>query len=183
MQHSLPALLLALFVACPGWLSAQVESHPYLGVSSTGRALQTVGPADAPLSLDTDQYLLGLDLHFGRRSLTPLAGLGYRLLTAEPGPDESLNYHVLSLPLGLAYRLLPADLDLNLVPHLALLPTYTWETFDRGSAGYGLDVGLRTGVSAYLHWATLGVQYRYRFTGEGPESRRDLWSLVVGIRL
>jgi hypothetical protein len=181
--------LLILFGLCalgPLHLCSQVEVHPYFGLLSTDVDLIRTDESGVATAYPSDRLLAGIDAHFGRRSLTPLVGVGYRLLNYEVeggDPDGDRSYHVLSLPIGMVYRLFPADLDLNLVPHLALHPTYTWETFDRGSATSGLGWGLRTGVSVYIDWATVGLQYRYRFTDVGAESRSGLWALVVGFRL
>jgi hypothetical protein len=178
-------LLLSLMALSPRLL-AQIEFHPYLGLSVQDVELRTTDAAGTNFSLPTDQYLGGLEAHLGRRLLTPLFGLSYRYLSADTDalPEGGrLDYHVVSLPLGMAYRLLPADLDINLVPQLALLPTYSFLRGESGQTDYGLGWSLRAATSVYLDWATLGLQYRYRLSDDGPQDRRGILLFTLGIRL
>lgn len=176
----LPLLLLAF-----GTLSAQVEWHPYAGLVTGDRAVTLTEPDDALTTYTGDRLLVGADLLFGGRSLAPLVGVAYQPNTyVTRDGDRSFAYHHLQLPLGVAYRLLPADLDLNLLLTAAIAPglrlgdkdTETVLLDDKAIAWMG-----RGGIVLCIYSATLGVQYRHQLNTGLPQ-RSGAWALTAGLR-
>ncbi len=121
----------------------------------------------------------------GAGQLAPLAGLVYRPNSYESGAGEVFNYGQISLPLGLAYRILTADLDINLVLHAAVVPGFAFgdDTVAGNTIDHGLDWRGRGGVTLYLGTLTLGGQYLHGFAEDGlPGGRSGTFVLTLGGR-
>ncbi len=165
--------------------SAQLELNPYFGLATGDQAVTLPSANDAPVSYAGDRFLLGVDVLVGAGQLAPLAGLVYRPNSYENEAGDVFNYGHISLPLGLAYRMLAADFDVNLVLHAAIVPGLAFG--DDAVAGSAIDHGLdwrgRGGVTLYLGTLTLGGQYRYAFGQDRlPQGRSGTFVLTLGGR-
>ncbi|NJB86509.1 hypothetical protein GGR26_002277 [Lewinella marina] len=177
-----PLFFLALLSLSP--LAAQVEVNPYIGYL-LGEDRLTVGEGGSVREFTGTRYAVGVDALLGARQLAPSGGLLYvhRKFSGDGGTDFS--YGSVHLPLGLAYRVLPPDFDLNLVANLAVAPG--WVAGGGTAPGFegNLDWSLRGGVRLYLDYVTLGVHYFGSFTDHYPPDREVVpqWMLTLGIRL
>ena len=178
-----PLFLTMLLTASTLW--GQLEFTPYLGVVLGDRAVLITEPLDELTAYTGDRLLLGADVLFGGGALAPLVGVAFQpnsYVSADGTRD--FRYHHLQLPLGLAYRLLPADLDLNLLLTAALGPglrlgdesTGTVLLDDAGVAWMG-----RGGILLYIYSATVGVQYRHQLNTGLPQ-RSGQWAVTAGLR-
>ncbi|WP_116107455.1 hypothetical protein [Lewinella sp. IMCC34191] len=161
------------------WLFAapaagQLELNPYVGLFSGENQLTLIGATDGLDIYDAQRYAVGLDVLFGAGQLAPTAGLLYRPGKYESRTAEDFTQHRLHVPLGLAYRVIAPDFDINLVPALAVVPGFR---FGDGPANdQSISWSGRAGIRVYLDWFTLGVHYFRTFTdsfstGEHREGR------------
>ncbi len=173
-------LLVYLYAGSASCL-AQIEVNPYLGIFSGGNELRLFNDNDGLDVYEGQQYAIGLDALFGAGHLAPTAGLLFRPGQFESETAESFTLHRLHLPLGLAYRVLAPDFDINLVPSAAIVPGLVFG--EGGDLEHTLDWTARAGVRLYLDWFTLGAYYFKSFTDHYPsgehEEGRMLYTLGV----
>lgn len=173
-------LLLALRPA-----AAQIELNPYLGFSPGDDRLSLPATADNPAeSFEGHRYFLGADALFGANQLAPLAGAVYVHQRYSGSGGTDFSYGRIQIPLGLAYRLLAPDFDINLVPSLAVVPGLNLGTSAAPAFQRDLDVSLRAAVRLYLDDWTLGTQYWWNFTDHYPAGAETPagWVLTAGMR-
>ncbi len=160
MRQFLLTYLFIVFATATG--SAQVELNPYVGLITGDRTIDLVQPTDDIFTYEGDRWQLGIDALFGAGQLAPLVGLSYRMSSYESKQAASFDYGRLRLPLGLAYRVLAADFDINLVLSVAIAPglalgddrTETVILFENN-----IDWRGRAAATFYLGSVTLGLQY------------------------
>lgn len=180
MQANFILSLLFLFLVA-GPAAAQIEWHPYAGLFTGDRSVRRVTGNDAVVVYEGQRTALGLEAQFGAGQLTPFGGLLYRPGAYRTGSDAGFDFHRLHLPVGLGYRLLSPQFDINLFPSAAVVPGLPF-----GDATEGERVGWsgRFGLGLYLDWFTLSAYYWHDFTeplgGELPAGTRTL--LTVGAR-
>ena len=156
-MRTLPLLLLLSLLAASAIGRAQIEFNPYVGLFSGGNRIELVGPTDGVDVYDGPQYAVGADFLFGAGQLAPSAGVLFRPGRYESPTAESFTRHRLHLPLGLAYRVIAPDWDINLVPSLAVVPGLILG--DGVGEERAVDWSARAGIRLYLDWASLGVHY------------------------
>ncbi|THH40457.1 hypothetical protein [Neolewinella litorea] len=161
-----------LFFLIP--ISGQVEVNPYVGFVPGKDRLSTTGG-----DLKGSRYLLGIDALLGAGQLAPLGGLFYVQQRYEGGASGDFSYGRVHLPLGVAYRLLAPDFDLNLVPSLALAPGLTLGSDAAPDFMRELDWSLRAGARLYLDTVTVGVHYLLSLTDHYPEGKEDPAGVVL----
>ena len=173
------SLLVLLLTAGPA--AAQIEWHPYAALFTGDRSVERGGGADAVVVYEGQRTALGLETQFGGGQLTPLAGVLYRPGSYRTGTDAGFDFHRLHLPLGLGYRLLSPQFDINIFPSVAVVPGLP---FGDAVEGDGLSWSGRFGAGLYLDWFTLSAYYWHDFTdaldGEVPGGGRAL--LTLGAR-
>ena len=179
---------IALFLFCllfgPA-LSAQIEYNPYAGILTGKERLRFTGPTDDVTVYESSDWVVGADLLFGSGQLAPLAGVFYRSGSYTAPGGEGLAYHRLHLPLGVAYRLLAPDFDINLVPSLAVAPGVVLGDDTNLSNDPDIDWSGRAGAVLYLDFVTVGVDYLRSFTthfADADGEKRGRWLLTLGIR-
>ena len=184
MKHFLLTSLLAILTAATG--CAQIEFNPYVGLITGDRTVDVVQPNDEVFSYKGDRLQLGIDALFGAGQLAPLVGLSYRTNSYDSEQAASINYARLRLPLGLAYRVLAADFDINLVlsaaiaPGLALGDERTETVVLRENS---IDWLGRGGATLYLGSITLGLQYGVVLSAnDHPLGRDNDFALTLGAR-
>ena len=102
-------------------LSAQVQINPYLFQWRSHTDLVINMPGDeAERSIG-----VGAELLLGAKQLSPLLGLAYQQRKYNLAESGSFSLDELQLQLGLAYRLRAASTSFNLVPHLAVCPSFS----------------------------------------------------------
>ena len=142
--------------------SAQVELNPYVGLITGDRTVDLVQPTDGVFTYEGNRWQLGVDALFGAGQWAPLAGLSYRMSGYESGQAASFDYGRLRLPLGVAYRVLAADFDINLVLSAAVAPGLALGD-DRTETVILVDNKVdwrgRSAATFYLGTVTLGLQY------------------------
>ena len=159
-QFLLTCLVAALALAT---CSAQVELNPYVGLITGDRRVELIQPTDDVFVYEGNRLQLGVDALFGAGQLAPLAGLSYRMSSYESEQAAaSFDYGRLRLPLGLAYRVLAADFDINLVFSAAIAPGLALGD-DRTETVLLVDNRVdwrgRGAATFYLGTVTLGLQY------------------------
>ncbi|MGB3801627.1 MAG: hypothetical protein WA952_17555 [Lewinella sp.] len=155
-------------------LVGQLEVNPYVGLFSGDNQLTLIGPTDGVDVYDAQRFAVGLDVLFGAGQLAPSAGVLFRPGRYESSTAETFSQHRLQVPLGLAYRVIAPDWDINLVPSLAVVPGFTFGDGPEGNDP--ISWSGRGGVRLYLDWFTVGVHYFRTFTdtfavGEHQEGR------------
>ena len=174
----LPFLFL-LTVAAAG--RAQVEYNPYVGLFSGDNRIELLGPTDGVDVYEGPRYAFGADFLFGAGQLAPSAGILFRPGRYESTTAASFTRHRLHLPLGLAYRVIAPDWDINLVPSLAVVPGLILG--DGVGEERRLDWGARAGIRLYLDWATVGVHYFRGFGDPLPEGEHEEGRMLYTIGL
>ena len=182
-----PYFLSCFIVACAtAFVSAQVELNPYVGLITGDRSVDLVQPTDDVFTYTGDRWHLGVDALFGAGQLAPLVGLSYRMSSYESEQAASFDSGRLRLPVGVAYRLLAADFDINLVLSAAVAPglalgderTETVILFDND-----IDWRGRAAATFYLGSITLGLQYGQTLSAPthtfGPDND---FTLTLGTR-
>ena len=165
--------------------SAQLEFNPYLGLATGKESIQLTAPNDAVNTYHADRFMLGLDVLIGARKLAPLVGIQYHPSTYESGTAAGFRYDRITLPVGLAYRVLEADFDINIVFHAAVAPGLTWG--DGEAAGMEIDQGFnwsaRGGATLYLGTVTLGAQFVRHLPADGYRRlRAGTFMVTLGAR-
>ena len=180
MQATFILFLLGFFLTA-GPVAAQVEWHPYAGLFTGGRSVERVAGNDAVVVYEGQRTAVGLEAQFGAGQLTPFGGLLYRPGAYRTGTDAGFDYHRLHLPLGVGYRLLSPQFDINLFPSVAVVPGLA---IGDAAEGESLSWSGRFGAGLYLDWFTLSAYYWHDFTdalgGELPAGGRAL--LTLGAR-
>ncbi|CAH0999308.1 hypothetical protein LEM8419_00606 [Neolewinella maritima] len=184
MKATLHRILFLLLCSFSSY--GQVEINPYLGVLTGDRQIDLVQPADDVFTYTGDRLLLGADVLFGAGNLAPLVGLSYQFSRYETEQAPAFDYGHLRLPLGLAYRLLPADLDLNVVLTVAVAPGLSLGddrtetvTFDQST----IDWAGRGAVTLYLDLFTVGIQCMRGFSASGTTQELATYlGLTAGAR-
>ena len=172
-------MLLSL-VAAAG--RAQIEYNPYVGLFAGENRIELLGPTDGLDVYEGPQYAVGADFLFGAGQLAPSAGVLFRPGRYESTTAESFTRHRLQLPLGLAYRVIAPDWDINLVPSLTVVPGLILG--DGVGSERTLNWSARAGIRLYLDWVSLGVHY---FRGLGDplprgEHEEGRMLYTVGLR-
>ena len=158
-QFLLTYLVAALALAT---CSAQVELNPYVGLITGDRRVELLQPTDGVFVYEGNRLQVGVDALFGAGQLAPLAGLSYRMSSYESEQAASFDYGRLRLPLGLAYRVLAADFDINLVLSAAVAPGLALgdeRTETVLLVENKVDWRGRGTATFYLGAVTLGLQY------------------------
>lgn len=196
---------LILFLATTTTLPAQIEWNPVLG-GTGGAANYYFGPA--PREGMTQQevrlengWLVGLDVRIGGRTFFLVPGVRWQRLDyrvqVDTGPGEEVLFRegdaqILTLPLGVAYRLREASTSFNLNLHggvyyqLELSQSEVLSPAGRAYAWHpDSSFGLRLGVGLDLDWLTLHLDYWPRLNS--PEGFAESGgyvprSLAVGVR-
>ncbi|WP_116125096.1 hypothetical protein [Lewinella sp. IMCC34183] len=150
-------------------LPAQIEYNPYGGLLTGTERLTFVSPVDAVEVYESSDWVGGVDLLFGSGQWAPLAGVLYRAGSYDGPAGDGLAYHRLYVPLGVAYRLLTPDFDINLVPHVAIAPGLVLGDDTNLSTDPDLHWNGRAGVRLYLDFVSLGVDYLRAFTTHFPD--------------
>ena len=180
MRPSSVLLLLSL-LATAATGRAQIEYNPYVGLFSGDNRIELVGPTDGVDVFEGQRYAVGADFLFGAGQLAPSAGILFRPGRYESTTAESFTRHRLQLPLGLAYRVIAPDWDINLVPSVAVVPGLIL------GDGVGEENGVhwsgRAGVRLYLDWATLGVHYFRGFGDPLPRGEHEEGRMLYTIGL
>lgn len=175
-----------LLVGCAPRLTAQVEFNPYGGILTGRESLRFVGPTDAVTEYGGRDWIVGTDLLFGAGQLAPLAGLLYRSGSLDGPGGESFAYDRLYLPIGVGYKLLSPDFDINLVPTLAVAPGLVVNDGTSFADDRSLTWNGRAGARLFLDFVSLGVDYLHDFSAprfpEAEGERRGRWLLSVGLR-
>ncbi|MEM7575039.1 MAG: hypothetical protein AAF433_19190 [Bacteroidota bacterium] len=110
-------------------LAAQLQLNPYISQWSSARELQLAGQeATAERSIG-----FGLEGLLGANQLAPLLGLNYQKRSYNLVESGSFSLDELQLQIGLAYRLRAASTSFNLVPHLAICPSFTLDSSQDGN--------------------------------------------------
>lgn len=175
----LPRFAFFLLFAPLGLLS-QVQYNPYAGLFAGDQSTSFVLDADGFVGADGRRYAFGADFLVGRNNLAPAFGVLYRPNRFESEEYAGRNFHELFVPLGLAYRLLPAALTYNIVPSLMAVPRLR---FDNPS-GDALAWGARAGLTLYIDWVTVGTHFYYDISDSGPgvDYNRNQWLISLGGR-
>ena len=198
-------LNLILFLATATTLPAQIEWNPVLG--GTGGAAEyrfgpgsSEGTAQQAVRLENG-WLAGLDVRIGGRTFFLVPGVRWQSIDyrvqVETGPGEEELFRagdaqILTLPLGVAYRLREAHTSFNLNLHAGVfyqLELSQSEVLSPAGRPYAWHpdsaFGLRLGAGLDLAWLTLHLDYWPRlrtpegFAASGGYVPR---SLAVGIR-
>ena len=202
----MPVRLLFLFLFCASAMSlhAQTEWNPLLGRTGGAadyRFAPRGGEAGAAEVRADGGWVLGLDARIGGRAIFFVPGLRWQSLNyavqVETGPaGEPLfrdgDAQVLTIPLGVAYRLREAHTSFNLNLHAGVF--YQLELSQStvlGPDGRPSDwhpdsaYGLRLGAGLDLDWLTLHLNYFPRlgtpevFSESGGFGPRNL---AIGVR-
>ncbi len=178
-------ILLVVLVGFTAPALAQLQVNPYVGLATGNQSVALATPTDGLENYAGDRLLVGVDVLAGAGQWAPLAGLVYRPTTYESDAGEVFNYGHIYLPLGIAYRLLAADFDINVLLHGALAPGISFG--DGMASGTCIDHGLnwlgRGGVTLYLGTVTLGGQFVHSFGEDGLiGSRGGTFVLTLGGR-
>ena len=180
MQANFIFSLLLLFLGTVP-AAAQIEWHPYVGLFTGDRSVERGSGNDATVVFEGQRLALGLETQFGSGQLTPFGGVLYRPGAYRTDGDAGFDFHRLHVPLGLGYRLLSPQFDINVFPSVAVVPGLS---FGDAAEGEGVSWSGRVGAGLYLDWFTLGLYYWRDFGdplgGELPAGGRTL--LTAGAR-
>lgn len=173
-------LLLSLPLLSPAAFS-QVEYHVQTGLFTGTNEVALLSVDDAVDVYTGTRYVVGVETLFGSGQVAPLAGLLFQPGRYRSPTAEDFAFHRLYAPLGVAYRLLSPQFDLNFVPSVAAVPAIS---FGDGAEGEGLSWNGRVGAALLLDWFTLGAYY-WRSFGDGFGSKEHSGGralLTAGVR-
>lgn len=177
-------LVLLGYVVITSSLGAQVQINPYLFQWRPNSDLLINAEGDrAERSLG-----VGAELIIGAKALSPLLGIVYQNRSYSLAEAGSFSLDELQLQLGLAYRLRAASTSFNLVPQLAICPSFTLGSSQDSNLPESvlsalendLSWRLKAGFTLYLDFISLHYNWLPEIANDPDE--QSYRQLGLGIR-
>lgn len=177
-------LLLALFLGVVGSVSGQVEIYP--GAATIQFSAKPAHPDVEYQLSEGNGFLLGVDALAGSRNLAPLAAVYFQRVDFLGVNQQSIKFSRLLLPIGLAYRLRPANTSFNLIPSTAIVPVISMGNKDLlpEYEVNSFQFQARFGLVLTLDMITFGTHYWPSFGGfwKNSSAKPNFFSFSLGIR-